>query len=62
MKVTNIRSGRILRVTVVVLLLIPILYLLASWSGHNKVTEIYNGKYAAHKSSSQIPILVSGKI
>lgn len=61
MKITNLRTGRIARVAIVLCLLLPILYLLFNNSdSHKKINEVYHNKFAA-KKSRQVPVLIEGK-
>lgn len=61
MRVTNIRRGRIFRIFICILIAIPVVYLLATWSdGHKKVREVYQSKFAA-RSAREAPRLVEGE-
>lgn len=61
MKITNLRTGRIIRVALVICFLLPIIYLVLNYSdSHKKINDVYHGKFAARKSR-QIPVLIDGK-
>ncbi|EDV46600.1 N-acetylgalactosaminyltransferase 7 [Drosophila erecta] len=69
MRVSTIRSGRICRLALCLLVLLPLLYLLANWSDHHKrVQEAYHTRFGGHKFAHQrlegrpreVPKLVDG--
>ncbi|XP_021693979.1 N-acetylgalactosaminyltransferase 7 [Aedes aegypti] len=55
MRVTNIRRGRIARIAVTVVILVLILYMIATWSGvdHRTVKDAYNSRFAAKLTGNQ---------
>lgn len=62
MKITNLRTGRIIRVALVLCFLLPIIYLLLNYSdSHKKINEVYHSKFSPRKSR-QVPILVDGEL
>lgn len=70
MRVSNIRSGRICRLVLCLLVILPLLYLLANWSDHHKrVQEAYHARFGGAKFSHQrlenrpreVPKLVEGE-
>lgn len=62
MKITNLRTGRIIRVAVVVLLTIPIIYLIMNYSdSHKKINDVYHAKFAARRHVL-VPLLVDGEL
>jgi len=70
MRVSTIRSGRICRLALCLLVLLPLLYLLANWSDHHKrVQEAYHTRFGGPKFAHQrlegrpreVPKLVDGK-
>lgn len=62
MKITNLRTGRIIRVVLVLCFLLPIIYLLLNYSdSHKKINEVYHSKFAP-RMSRQVPVLVDGNI
>lgn len=70
MRVSNIRSGRIFRLVLCLLVILPLLYLLANWSDHHKrVREAYHSRFGGAKFSHQrlenrpreVPKLVEGE-
>lgn len=61
MKITNLRTGRILRVALVVCFSLPIIYLLLNYSdSHKKINDVYHSKFSARKAR-QVPVLVDGE-
>lgn len=61
MKITNLRTGRILRVVLVLCFLLPIIYLLMNYSdSHKKINDVYHSKFAP-RMARQVPVLVDGK-
>lgn len=64
MRITNIRRGRIFRISIGLLIIIPIVYLLFTWSEArtNSLPEV-RGKHAALKRQrTERPELIVGKI
>lgn len=62
MKITNLRTGRMLRVVLVLCLLLPIIYLVLNYSdSHKKINDVYHSKFAARKSRN-VPMLIDGEI
>lgn len=73
MRVTNIRRGRIARIAVTALVLVFILYMIATWSGvdHRTVKDAYNARFAARVAggdrqeqvdhSNVYPVLIEGE-
>jgi polypeptide N-acetylgalactosaminyltransferase len=60
MRITNVRRGRIIRVTVIIAVTVPLLYLLAHWTDTpKKAKEFYSAKLAAHRVKD-VPTLVEG--
>lgn len=60
MKITNLRTGRILRVALVLCFLLPIIYLLMNYSdSHKKINDVYHNKFAA-RQTRQVPVLIDG--
>jgi len=54
MRVSTIRSGRICRLALCLLVLLPLLYLLANWSDHHKrVQEAYHTRFGGPKFAHQ---------
>uniref|UniRef100_A0A1I8P174 Polypeptide N-acetylgalactosaminyltransferase n=1 Tax=Stomoxys calcitrans TaxID=35570 RepID=A0A1I8P174_STOCA len=69
MRITNIRNGRVCRLALVCLVILPLLYLLTTWSdGHKRVSEAYQAKFGTARRHYQrlegrpkeTPILVEG--
>jgi hypothetical protein len=61
MKITNLRTGRIIRVACVILLTIPIIYLILNYSdSHKKINDVYHKKFAALRHT-KVPMLIDGK-
>lgn len=67
---SNIRSGRICRMALCLLVLLPLLYLLANWSDHHKrVQEAYHSRFGGPKFAhrrlegrpKELPKLVEGE-
>lgn len=70
MRISNIRSGRMCRLALVCLVILPLLYLLTTWSdSHKRVQEAYQAKFGSGRRSYQrlesrpkeVPVLVEGK-
>lgn len=60
MKITNLRTGRILRVVLVICLLLPIVYLILNYSdSHKKINEVYHKKFA-QRQTREVPVLIDG--
>ncbi|ALC48047.1 GalNAc-T2 [Drosophila busckii] len=54
MRVSNIRSGRIFRLALCFLVILPLLYLLANWSdNHKRVQRAYHARFGGRKQSHQ---------
>lgn len=77
MRVTNIRRGRIARIAVTVVIVVFVLYLIASWSGvdHRTVKDAYNSRFAARLTGegkgghrvqqdhrNVFPVLIEGRL
>lgn len=63
MKITNLRTGRLLRIVLVLCLCLPIIYLLLNYSeSHKKINEVYHKKFAARQTGQELPVLVDGEL
>lgn len=61
MKITNLRTGRIVRVALVVLLTIPIIYIILNYSdSHQKINKVYHEKFTGKRHIS-VPVLADGE-
>lgn len=69
MRISNLRSGRICRLALICLVILPLLYLLATWSdSHKRVQSAYEAKFGTGRRSYQrlegrpkeVPVLVEG--
>ena len=62
MRVTNIRRGRIARICAIAIIVIGLIYVIATLTdGHNKARELYNSKFAA-KRTGEKPVLIEGNM
>lgn len=70
MRISNIRSGRMCRLALVCLVILPLLYLLTTWSdSHKRVQEVYQAKFGMGRRHYQrlenrpkeVPLLIEGK-
>lgn len=60
MKITNLRTGRLLRMALVVCLALPIIYLIMNYSdSHKKINDVYHRKFAP-RMARQVPVLADG--
>lgn len=68
MRITNIRSGRLVRIFVGCLIVLPILYLLTTWSeGQKSIKDAYKAKFSHLKKGREnkireAPKLIEGKL
>lgn len=64
MRVTNVRRGRIFRIALFSLILIPLIYIIATWSDSDNEGDKYSKSKAkaARRTGSEVPVLIEGKI
>lgn len=61
MRITNVRSGRLIKICACVFVIVPILYLLVTWSdGANKLGKAIQLKQPPRSSGNEVPKLIEG--
>lgn len=62
MRITNVRGGRLIKICACVFVIVPILYLLVTWSdGANKLGKaIQHAKLHSQSTGNEVPKLIEG--
>ncbi|XP_055711285.1 N-acetylgalactosaminyltransferase 7 [Phlebotomus papatasi] len=61
MRITNLRKGRIARIAACVFILVPLLYLLLTWSdGHKRAKAVLQSRFGALTRPKEVPRLIEG--
>lgn len=62
MRITNLRKGRIARIAACVFILVPLLYLLLTWSdGHKRAKAVLQSRFGALTRPKEVPRLIEGE-